>query len=878
MRSTIIITSILFAAVIAAAVFYFSDLGGGGQSKQKALALIPDDAVFLTAFDNDPVVAEIFTGFELFQAVLGDDHYRRLTYIRQTMLRQEQLASLTAGQEIVVAFHAGGSGIDYLIALPVTERLSPRALFEAISAAGAGIEPQWVDSVNRKVIRLHLPENIPPLYVTEVDGVLLASFSEELLDRAVDKKTPKLTAETIQHFRRGSNENAPLTWYINHNRLGKLTHTLTRGKPGNFLRLLEGMTGFSALHMNFRSDAFMFSGNSDLTADTSAYLSLYAQQRPVEQSLKNLLPANTAIYISFGISDFAALHGGIADLLARRDEISQIREQHRLIRQSPGMSIQEELLPEWGNEFAVAELSNGEELAIIEVRDSLSFARTIQRISTPYPQNMYRLNHSNLLYYSFGDPLKSFTRPYFTVLGNYMICANHTRTLQQFEAEYTAGKTLATTPRYRNFEAMQANKSNFTLFVSNENAARTIARGLRPNFEAAYTDEAHYGYHNFYGWSVQMSGTGNGFFTHVYGQYIAETTPGATPAWTFTLNGRLSSVPAVLAYDDTSRFILAQDASHILHAIAADGQKLWNAQLPGPLLGEIHQLADSSIVVTTATRLYRFDVHGDPLPGFSLPLPYQASHGATVSENANDVRFFIPAKNRIMAYDARGKPLQGWENKTLTGAILFDLKTADVGNVSYIIAATDAGRRYFFQDNGRQVSVQENGAPEAWRNPVSVYTAGGQPEHAWTATTDTSGRLFVTAFDFLQSDKSVGQWTTQHTFDAVNIEGASTPELVFTDEGQLSVYRYEDGSPVYHYDFKRQLASRPQFFRLADGTHRIGIATGGNQLIYVFNTDGTVVKGFPVSGSPYFYYGLLNGGQHVLLCSKNDRNLYCYRF
>ena len=879
MRSTIIVTSILFVAVIVAAIFYFADLRDGGQPLRRPLRQIPDDAVFITSFPNDDVLDEIFSGFGLFKAVLGDDHYGRLTYIQKSILRDAKVADQTAGQEILLSFHPGKSTLDYLMALPTKERIRPEALFEIMETIDAEIEPQWTDSVSQQVFRLQLPDDMPPLYVTELDGVLYASFSSDLIARTADKRTPKLKPEAVERFRERTNDSSPLTWYINHERIFGFASAVMRNKPGSFIRLTEGLSGYSTLHMNFRHDAFMFSGSSAVpSTDTAVYLSLYTEQSPIEQTLEHVFPANTASFIAFSVSDYSALHAGITDVLTRRKEIAQMREQHRLIRNSSGVSIQEELLPEWGDEFAVLQLANREELAIIKVKDSLALARTVQRISTTYPEGMYRLNHSNLLYYSFGDPLKPFARPYFLLIGPYLVCANHTSTLRRFQSDYAAGKRLGATPGYIDFDKLQANKSTVTVFVNNENAADIISSDLGTVFRSAYTDEEHYGYQQFYGWSIQLSGSGEGFFTNINAKYISEDTPGAAPAWTFPLNGTLEAGPAVCIYDDTSRFILAQDASHILHAVSTVGEKLWNAQLPGPVLGPIRQLSDSSIVVTTAERLYRFDAHGDPLPGFSRELQYRATYAATVYEDGEDSRIYVPAGNRILAFDNRGQALPEWKNVTLNNNILFDLQAATVGDIRYLIAATESGTVYFLNHNGQRVGLAESSQRVAWRNPMGVHAGDGGPENVWVAITDTAGSLHRVSFNRSRDTQPFGQLSSDHTFDAVNITGAPTPEWVFTDRGQLSVYQ-ADGKPVYHFDFGQSLAGRPMFFHLDDGTHLVGAATQGNGLIYVFNTDGTVISGFPAEGSAPFYYGKLDShGGTYLLCSRDDRTLYCFRF
>lgn len=133
--------------------------------------------------------------------------------------------------------------------------------------------------------------------------------------------------------------------------------------------------------------------------------------------------------------------------------------------------------------------------------------------------------------------------------------------------------------------------------------------------------------------------------------------------WEFRLNSGAITAPSVHLNSDSSRFILVQDAYHILHAISADGQKLWNAQLPGPIIDSISQLADLSLVFTTAERLYRIDTDGDPLPGFSLRLPQRAIHGIATSGPSSDggIHIEVIGNRQIMSYDGRGRLL--WQQR-----------------------------------------------------------------------------------------------------------------------------------------------------------------------------------------------------------------------
>jgi len=135
--------------------------------------------------------------------------------------------------------------------------------------------------------------------------------------------------------------------------------------------------------------------------------------------------------------------------------------------------------------------------------------------------------------------------------------------------------------------------------------------------------------------------------------------PQHAPVWTFELNADPIGKPAVFWLNHTQRFILLQDAYHILYAVSDDGEKLWNAQLSGEIVGSIHQLADSSLVFTTPERLYRIDKDGDPFRGFSLRLTQRATGiGAYPIEDKQHIRIDVQTGDRIHTYDGTGKRLQ----------------------------------------------------------------------------------------------------------------------------------------------------------------------------------------------------------------------------
>ncbi|WP_169719442.1 PQQ-binding-like beta-propeller repeat protein [Olivibacter sitiensis] len=880
MKKLIIVTSILFIAVIAAAVFYFSNIHKDNRDQGKLLNHIPEDALFISSFQNDKSFFDIFSDYEAVNSLLGKENENRLSYLYEHFLQSDAFGELLARQRIYLSFHPqSGDSLDWLISIPFAQKTSTKEATSLLTKI-ENISLSDVDSIPN-CFNVTLKNFGGDLYIGFRQDAAVLSFSKELVVASLDENAAHLSphlVEKIQTNRQKAASNL-LTLYLNQGQLLPTIQQMMSRKTGNVLNILKGWKGMTSLNLNYKSDAIMFSGPSDLDSARNMYLGLFAQQQAVPQTIKRAAPENTASFVSFALSDYTLFHAGLVQLLKNRKQLDGMNQQFAHIRTNQKVDIDSTFIPLWDNEFAYLELNTREQIGILKIKDRATFDSIIPHLSTSLQDSIYRMDNSNLLYYSFGDPLVDFQRPYFIVLDDYYICANTQSTLQHYRQNYRQHKLLGTMAEYIEFDNMQAHKANISFFLHNANAGNNLRRNLKSNVFKRYDNEDDYGFKRFYGLSIQLSGYNGAFFTNLYAKYIPSDQQAKKTVWDFNVNGPLSVPPAVLQYNDTSKFILAQTDNGQLYALNNNGKQLWRATLSGPALGQIQQLADRSIVLTTKEKLYRFWADGKPLPGFPVELKPAASYGATIVEQGEELRIYIPAGEHILAYDGKGQTLDGWRDKTVSGNILFDLKTATLADVKYVIAMTDIGKAYFFNFNGGLVGLNEDATGAHFNNRFGLELVDNDPSRSRVITSDTSGNIKSFFFDNKQLRKRIASWGSTHFFDAQNIAGDSIPEFVVLDRRHLYVYNNADSSLIYDHSFNQDITDRPQFFAQNNKRQLVGIASGSERLLYLFEEDGSPVKGFPVNGLPNFYFGRLkNDGGRYLLCATNERTLSAYRF
>lgn len=875
MKKILFFTFFLIIAVIAVAVLYFSNLSKGSRQNDKALSYIPSDAALVASFRYGASFNDIFRNYEVFDAVTGEEKATEINQLQQIILHHTAINAAVNEQTFFLSFHATPTSVNLLWLTTLNGKVNEQKIFKALSEDSQNLKVQKKLFNGYSGYQIILKPINKAFYLYLDDEIILGSFSEQLLQSCLSSKTPKIDRQFIAEINATGqkNINSPVNLFINHNTFPKFLSAFFQKKPTKTLELVKDLNGFATLNMNFKSDALMFNGISLPDSSIKNYLNIFLHQKPINNTVKNIVPISTANFLAFGISDNAKFHAGLRVLFNQRKELNQLESQIQRIAKETGIDLEKDVKNLWGKEFALIELASQEKLAIVQVTDGSRLNFFLDPISTEAAGPVRRFNNSNILYYYFGDPVKDFSRPFFAVVDNYLIAANTIFTVQQYLNSYNAEKFLSKESDFVKFNQLVANQSNIMFFVHIKNSEKIVKNKINRSFSKVFEDDK-FGLKNFYGASYQLSADGDHFLTNLYADYIPAATKLNKPEWKYGMQGQIAFAPQVFIDEQNKSFILVQDRINNLYALTPDGEKIWSWQLDGKILGNIQQLNDRSLVFNTSDRLYHINPSGIPFNQFPADLPVRASYGLTLSgTDPQNLKIFIPCHNVIHAFDGAGNAISGW-NKELDGNILFDLKTAYLNNISYVIAGTESGKFYFFNQNGNlagRVAVTET-----FSNPLFLEMKS-EPADSRILTTNTDGVLRSIFFDGKTSKKNIGIWSPEHFFDIKNITGDVIPEYIFLDKNQLYVYQ-GDNSLVFNYEFPYAISNRPQFFPVNSSFYQLGIASSEDNLLYLFNEDGTLAKGFPFKGLPYFYIGSIKSdGKTYLICGEKDNYLYAYK-
>ena len=292
-----------------------------------------------------------------------------------------------------------------------------------------------------------------------------------------------------------------------------LFEQLFKNKNTDIFKYFKSFPALAALSLNFKSDALMFNGYSQIKPnEPSAYLNLFADQQPVVCQLKDIFPSTTAHSISFAVSDPQKFKSDLSGYFTKAGFQHEKDSLFNKVKTETGINLITQFNGLLGNEFAIVTTRYQEKLAIIALKNGSKLKPVMYNLATMSNDNIGQLNYNKLPFYLLGDAFIQFNHPWFMVVDNYLILANSQTELNSYYDAYINGKFQSKLEHYKQFDNLLAAKSNVTWYINFKNSQSILKNDLSNNFYNAY-DLNEPGWKDFFAASYQLIAAKKTFYT-----------------------------------------------------------------------------------------------------------------------------------------------------------------------------------------------------------------------------------------------------------------------------------------------------------------------------------------------------------------------------
>jgi hypothetical protein len=196
-------------------------------------------------------------------------------------------------------------------------------------------------------------------------------------------------------------------------------------------------------------------------------------------------------------------------------------------------------------------------------------------------------------------------------------------------------------------------------------------------------------------------------------------------------------------------------------------------------------------------------------------------------------------------YDKDGRVIPGWRPGKTDNIVKRPVQHFRVGDRDYIIAIDEF--KFYIMDRKGNTRIKP-----ARFFPVSINNSFYADYHkrnsaAGFITTDTSGNIMKVSTNGKVERMIEQKLHPEHFFVLADLNGDMVNEYVIASGNELFLLNHR-GNKIFSHELQEKIEIKPIIYNFSATDNRIGIVLRNEGIIYLFNNDGSLYKGFPLDG------------------------------
>ncbi|MDP3434541.1 MAG: hypothetical protein Q8T04_16495 [Bacteroidota bacterium] len=703
-------------------------------------------------------------------------------------------------------------------------------------------------------------------------------------------------------------ENAFANIFINHLTIHQLLANFVSPEIRKTIGQLEAYSSWSELDLALKPSELEMTGFSFTKDSSDHYLNIFSDQAAQKMTIEKAIPANATYFVALNLkntTNYLDQHESYikanGNYYPREMSLMEFQKKTktdaiRLFKEVAGTQFAgvyttiNKSNPEQ-NRFFVAEIINESDVKEKIGKAVSEFNRTTKedagQLHTKYSIDkknsfdIYRLPISNMAESLFGRAFSGINGNYFTLYRKYLIWGDNLPGMKAYLQSLASEKTLANDSIYKVYSKNNQPKTNFYVYAKIPKVFRLKDGLLKKDLSAKLTTNEEV-FRKFSTFSWQFSVSGNMVENKINLKYDPNVKEEPEAIWQLKLDAPLAHKPTlVLNHRDlANREMIVSDKQNNIYLINKDGVILWKLNLPEPVISDIHlidiyQTKRFQYLFNTKSQLYVVDRTGNKVGKFPVYLKSMASNGVSVSEfgKNKEYRFFVAGEDKkVYVYDRDGKLIPKWNFEGSESLVTKPISHYFIDGKTQIVFS-DQKNTYFLDWQGKNREIQP--APFDRSGNQMTFINDGNPK---LISTDQTGKIHIQDFAGQTEIKEVGKFAASHRFAAEDIDGNGSVEYLFAEGKKLTVFA-NDGKKLFDRTFPDAISETPFICSYGPGIIKIGVVVGGENKIYLLNSNGSVTKGFPQSGNTAFVLGKFNDSSSYfnLLVGSEDGTVVNYK-
>ncbi|MBN2214474.1 MAG: hypothetical protein JW723_09535 [Bacteroidales bacterium] len=841
----------------------------------------------------------------------------QMDFVDSLIRTNDEIRSLLLDKPAFISTHIVGkdkTGYLYLFCMPkgLNEKRITEIIKKQVEESGT-ITSRKYEGFQVYDVRLLKEDIIKNFTYSVADGLLIIGFSSILVEDAIRQLSLQESINKDAGFRKVLNtigKNVAANVFINFQHAPGLLALKVRSEYRTRIRSGDDFASWAALDLNLQEAAILLNGFTLVNDSAKQLLRIFKGQSASRLEVDNVLPSTISSFLTISLSNEGLYFDNMRHQLREKGKLNEYNRNSALLKNKYDIDpndifysqIDEEITLAFesvqsenaeANHFTAIKLKSRNQTEK-KLRDAIGKIAAKERVlpekyffTYRFDEELtfliYKLPLDDFLKYYLGTFFDCCSENYFTFIENYLVFGNSVKSLTEFIRSNVLNQTLITDVAYREHKNNLSPKATVTFYVDLSRAHMSFAKYVLPEIIKEWENNIQV-FQKVQTFGFQLSPQKEMIYTNIYLKSVTEYKDKPRTVWESLLDTTFDFKPQLVINHNTRQTeIFIQDNNNNIYLINQVGRILWKQKLSQKINSGVFQIDYYSngklqLLFSTPDYLHLIDRNGNYVERYPVRLRSTATNGMALFDydNNKNYRIFIAGEDKkVYAYSKEGSLVKGWNFGQTESIVSHTINHFRVGTRDYIVFG-DRLRTYILDRKGNtRVNVREL-IPGSENNNYHAEIKE-DPGKSFIAMTDTAGLVYRIYFNEKIEKVDIVKCSPEHYFDFKDMDGDGNKDYVFLDQDKLMVYKH-DKSQLFSHDFDHTIDLPPVYYHFAAKDRKIGVTAGKKGLIYLINNDGSLYKGFPLSGNTLFSIGYLGNTISVfnLIVGGDDNFLYNY--
>ena len=636
--------------------------------------------------------------------------------------------------------------------------------------------------------------------------------------------------------------------------------------------------GWAALDVLPDENTLMLSGYA-IAVDSTSSLRPLKYQRPIKNSVVNILPFDTKLMLHYGMSDYASYWQSFCD-----------PEKVKSFNKKYGTDVETKLLTYLSEVSYNVICDKRHQVFVGRMNDPSAVIRFMEKLSgktgVAGSQNyqgyvLYDLGEKKIIPEVFGPTFKSFNRCCYAVVDQYLVMASGYEPLKELITCYRSGRTLDMSENFRAFQRRMLESSNVTLFVTGKGNRKMVCE-LVGGPISRFLEQHPETLDHYQAASIQLAASKDLVYTNVCLSRGAVKNDENSVRWKANLDAPLKGKPYIVEDHASPNYnVVAFDCENKMYLIDCDGHILWKKQLEEAPMSHVFTVdrdnnGQLQLLFNTAHTIQLIDRNGNRVEGYPIRLPFEAANGLSVFDyqGNKDYRILICGTDKLVYnYNLKGEEVEGWNRHRSEDLVNRPLQHIFADDKDYLIVADVSGGVRILDRQGR---IRIPLPSDMQKSPYAdIYANVTNRSKGMFLTSDKEGKLMYVTADGQLNRTDFGEYSKDHFFLYEDFNGDKDPDFIYLDHNDLHVYdRFRKELFSCHFD--TEITAKPVFFNITRSKRLLGIVSEKAREIYLIDKKGKMIRNSGLVGETPFAVGSLHNDQEINLVTGVGNALFNY--